>query len=275
MRAVLMTMILLLFAGAAGAQGKMFALVADDRLVSSGLIDYLIPRFSLKYGMRVTVLPAPGDTVADIVAGGDADAALAAWETVRGLVEAGRAREPRNAFRSAKPDGGGPFSIALLPDRENGEHAARFARWLLSDIGQRTITNFTGESVRYLPGTAPEVEVEVALPEGDAEEGERLSLLHCARCHVVSDKNRFGGIGSTPSFAAMRSIDNWLERFLNFWDENPHPSFLQVEGMTDPFDPQRPPHVAPIEITQDELAAIVAFAGTIEPKDLGAAIELR
>ena len=84
-----------------------------------------------------------------------------------------------------------------------------------------------------------------------------------------------GGIGSTPSFAALRSLAGWEDKFLAFWSENPHPSFTQVEGLTEPFDPDHPPHIAPVEITLDELEAIYAFAATIEPKDLGAPINER
>ncbi len=33
----------------------------------------------------------------------------------------------------------------------------------------------------------------------DREAGRKMSLEHCARCHVIGDFNPFGGIGSTPS----------------------------------------------------------------------------
>ena len=39
--------------------------------------------------------------------------------------------------------------------------------------------------------------------------------------------------------------------------------------MTEPFDPNREIHVAPVEITLDEIEAITAFVATLEPKDLG------
>ena len=111
--------------------------------------------------------------------------------------------------------------------------------------------------------------------EGDANEGEKLSHFHCGRCHVISDRNRFGGIGSTPSFPALRAIPSWRDKFAAFWTLNPHPSFTQVVDITPPFDPDRPPHIAPVVITQEDLEAIVAYAASIEPKDLGAAVESR
>ena len=88
-------------------------------------------------------------------------------------------------------------------------------------------------------------------------------------------ENRFGGIGSTPSFPALRAIPGWRDKFEAFWTLNPHPSFTQVVDITPPFDPDRPPHIAPVVITQEDLEAIVAYAASIEPKDLGAAVESR
>ncbi|MFQ5567351.1 MAG: c-type cytochrome, partial [Paracoccaceae bacterium] len=37
--------------------------------------------------------------------------------------------------------------------------------------------------------------------------GEKLTMINCGRCHKVSEKDRMGGIGSTPSFAVMRTWD--------------------------------------------------------------------
>ena len=65
---------------------------------------------------------------------------------------------------------------------------------------------------------------------GLVAEGQRLALHHCGRCHVVNDTNRYGGIGSTPSFAALRALPQADDRFAAFWTFNPHPAFMQVEG---------------------------------------------
>lgn len=106
----------------------------------------------------------------------------------------------------------------------------------------------------------------------DYAPGEKLTLLHCGRCHVVSMRNRFGGIGSTPSFAAMRTADDWEERFRAFYALNPHPAFTQVAGVTPPFVPERPSPIHPVELTPDEIETIIQFTRTIEPKDLGAEV---
>jgi mono/diheme cytochrome c family protein len=103
-------------------------------------------------------------------------------------------------------------------------------------------------------------------------EGERLALHHCGRCHVVNEKNRFGGIGSTPSFAALRALPNASDRFAAFWTLNPHPAFVQVKGQTTPFDPAHPPSAAPVILTQHEAEAIAVYAASIEPLDLGAPV---
>jgi mono/diheme cytochrome c family protein len=103
----------------------------------------------------------------------------------------------------------------------------------------------------------------------DYAPGEKLTLVNCGRCHVVSPKNRMGGIGSTPSFAVLKTIADWEERMKAFWTLRPHPSFTQIEGVTEPFPADRPAHVHPISLTLQELERIVAYARTVPPADLG------
>jgi hypothetical protein len=105
--------------------------------------------------------------------------------------------------------------------------------------------------------------------------GEKLTILNCGRCHVVSPKNRMGGIGSTPSFAVLRTIADWEDRMRAFWTLRPHPSFTQIEGVTDPFPEDRPAHIHPVTLTLKEVERIVAYARTIPPADLGADLGLR
>jgi hypothetical protein len=79
----------------------------------------------------------------------------------------------------------------------------------------------------------------------DYAPGEKLTMFNCGRCHKVSEKDRMGGIGSTPSF------------------------------MTAPFPPDRPPTVHPISLTLKEIDVIVEYARSIEPADLGPDLGLR
>ena len=110
-----------------------------------------------------------------------------------------------------------------------------------------------------------------AAPAAPAQslDGERLARFKCARCHVVAPEGGLGGIGSTPSFAAIRALEDWERRFNVFWTLAPHPSFTQVEGVTPPFHEERPSPIAPVELTLDEIEAIAKYAATIAPADLG------
>jgi mono/diheme cytochrome c family protein len=106
-----------------------------------------------------------------------------------------------------------------------------------------------------------------------AGDGERLALVHCGRCHVVSEANWFGGIGSTPSFAALRSIPGWQAKLAAFWAVSPHAAVIQIEGLSDPLPPERPSPMAPIEMTIEELDAIRAYVESVEPKELGGPLQ--
>ena len=105
--------------------------------------------------------------------------------------------------------------------------------------------------------------------------GEKLTFVNCGRCHVIGERNRTGGISSTPSFMVIRSWEDWEDKARAFWTLNPHPAFTQVEGMTEPFPPDRPSPIHPIRLTLDEVDAIVAFMRGVAPADLGEAIEPR
>lgn len=226
-----------LFPLAAVAQSRDFSLSAPAALVETGLLRHILPRFSLKHGVRITLIETDGD----VEIGATGKAVFADLDTV---------------WHISASDAAGPVL---------------FTDWLLSDIGRRTINGFE------VDGTAPfttdiAVKVVVAEPtfDGDPIAGEALSLLHCGRCHVINDTNRMKGMGQTPSFALMRTFEDWLNRFSAFYILNPHPSFTQVAGITPPFNAHLPPAIVPVEITQSELNNILAYVATIPPADLGA-----
>ena len=258
-------------AGVSGAfaQSKTFVLSVEESVEKTGLLGYMIPRFALKHGIRPSVeFGSPS-------ASGGAAAAILNRDEADALVASGRADALRSAFFiDAEPDL--PFALVLLPEGAGVEHAQKFADWLTGEVGQKTIATFEapgGETI--VPGAIQVAAPPPPEPEGDAVEGDRLAHFHCGRCHVVSEKNRMNGIGSAPSFAAVRTRDDWRDLFLTFWSANPHPSFTQVEGVTEPFDPNHPPHIAPVEVTLEDIDAIFAYAATITPKDLGAPISQR
>ena len=110
----------------------------------------------------------------------------------------------------------------------------------------------------------------VLADEAQMTAGQKAAIFHCGRCHVVPGGNPYGSIGSTPSFAVMRNYPKWRARFEGFYAEPPHIAVTQIEGVTEPFDPARPPPIAPMVLTEGDVVAILGFVETIEPKDVGA-----
>lgn len=98
----------------------------------------------------------------------------------------------------------------------------------------------------------------------DVKNGQRLAEQHCSRCHVIGDFNKFGGLGSTPSFNVLKSLDDWRDRFQTFFLRNPHPSFVRVEGFPPPTDLQ--PSAAPIPLKPEAVTDILAFVETLEKR---------
>lgn len=103
----------------------------------------------------------------------------------------------------------------------------------------------------------------------DYAPGEKLTLFHCGRCHVINERNKYGSIGSTPSFGALRTLDDWEQRIDAFYTLAPHPAFTQVKDVTDPFPINRPSPIHPVELTLEEIEIIREFTRTIPPKNLG------
>ncbi|MHA3915310.1 hypothetical protein [Halovulum sp. GXIMD14793] len=247
MRQIGLVLTLLSLTTIALAQSTPLRLAQPDDPAVQALVKYMMPRFTLKHRVKVVVVGA--EETADLALRPGTDAPYM-------QTEAGEVWE-------------------LVPTGE-GDDLDKLVNWLNSEVGHNTLASFK------IDGTAPfrpaaqqkAVEQEVIF-EGDTVLGEELALLHCGRCHVVSEKNKYGGIGSTPSFGALRTIPGWEGKFAAFFALNPHPSFTQVDGVTEPFHESRPPHIAPIHLTLDEVEAIAAFAATIKPKDLGAPVQSR
>lgn len=233
------------------SEERSFSLATSLKTGPGTFLKHLLPRFTLKTGVRIAIMAAEADANATLLPGAQSDG-IAAFQRL---------------------SDGAVFNLTL---HGASPHADRFADWLTSDIGQNTVTAFAPDGIQVF-GLVGEEEnaVEEALPEGDLVLGERLALQHCGRCHVVSEANKYGGIGSTPSFGALRTIPDWQNKFAAFWTLNPHPSFTQIEGVTEPFDPLRPPFIAPVLLTIEDAEAIAAFAASIKPKDLGAPLSFQ
>ncbi|MEL6520084.1 MAG: hypothetical protein AAFQ66_03925 [Pseudomonadota bacterium] len=241
MRVILATFVWLLWAVPSAAQDAV-SLSVPPEMIESGFTKHILPRFKFKH--RVALDPVTGD------------APLAISTEGQGV----------RVF-----DGPDATAYWLTGD---GPAFEKFRDWLESTPGLAAVTSFEIDGVPQY--SAPDKTVAAPAPkqiEGDSVLGARLALVHCGRCHVVDQRNRMGGIGSTPSFAALRGRDRWQDLFTAFWTANPHPSFTQIDGVTEPFTEERPAHVAPIEITLDEIDAITAFVGGLEAKDLGRPVQ--
>ncbi|WP_170339041.1 c-type cytochrome [Ruegeria arenilitoris] len=242
MRFVLLCLSLTLFASPSWSQEEI-GLAAPEDVARSGLLKHILPRFSLKTGIRV---------VAD-----DAGAMV---------LTVGPPGQP--VFQR----GNDIYHLRI----QDEPRQARFQDWLLSDVGKRTVESFAPAEGGPFSASFETVAAPVSdAIEGDALLGEKLSLTHCGRCHVIGPQNRMNGLGSTPSFAVLRAMPDWSNRFQAFFALNPHPSFTQIEGITAPFDPERPPPIHPLMLTQDELEAILAYVSVIRAADLGAPLKLQ
>jgi mono/diheme cytochrome c family protein len=229
-----------LIATSALSQDKSFTLQTPKFLVETGFVKYLLPRFSLKTGIRITPVETEGDA-----AFGDIG--------VRVFSQGDR------IWRLDKTDGS-------LTDK--------FAAWLQSDVGKRTIEDFMFDGASLFSadfGTKSETQNIVFT--GDARQGEAVSLKKCGRCHVINDSNRMKAIGSTPSFALMRSFADWQRRYETFFMLNPHPAFTQVIDVTEPFAAHLPSPIVPIVVTLEEIEAIMAYVAGIVPAFLGAPMQ--
>ncbi len=228
---------------AAFADDRVVRLHAPQALVETGLLEHILPRFSLKTQVRVTQLP----------------------ETAEVDVRIGQTGEP--LFEGA----GQVWRLEVL----NPDHAGtvRFVDWLRSEVGRNTVAAFAPEGqTLFAPVDADAADAEVVAITGDAALGHEIALAKCLRCHAVDAATRRSGIGSTPSFGVLRAMPDWETRFRDFYALNPHPAFTQLVGVTDPFNADRPSPITPVQLTPDELEALLAYVATMPAADLGAPI---
>lgn len=102
---------------------------------------------------------------------------------------------------------------------------------------------------------------------GNAAAGKKIAAKHCTRCHVVGDINPRGGISSTPSFQLLvRRRPDYKDRFQTFFARRPHPAFLSLKGIGR-IRPDLPPNAKPVELTEQDVADMLAYVETLQPKD--------
>ena len=227
-----------LFVAPVAAQDAV-AVEAPETIIDTGLMKHLMPRFSLKTGVRLNLVDQDGA----VVIGSDGTPVM----------------EGLGAVWSVTHDG--------------SPRAQRFADWLSSEVGQRTIASFAPDGAALF-GPPPEVtETAKALTfEGDPTLGLELSVLHCKRCHAVAPGEVYSTIASTPSFFVLRTLKDWPDRFAAFFALAPHPAFTQVADVTAPFPADRPPTISPIEMTLEDVEAVLAYVAGLDAADLGGAL---
>lgn len=243
MRVLLMIMMVLWPLGAL-AEDRLVRLYAPVDLVDSGLMRHILPRFSLKTQVRVDLVETTD--AADMILGSDGRAVFQSDETI--------------------------WHMNVIA----GDHPGtlRFADWLLSEVGKRTIFGFAPEGVPLFtpPAEAARRTVDIVV-DGDPVLGHAVAQAKCGRCHAVDEAGKMNSIGSTPSFFVLRSLENWQERFTTFYVLNPHPAFTQIAGVTRPFAENLPPPIAPVKMTLNGLQAVLAYVGALKAADLGAPID--
>ncbi len=99
---------------------------------------------------------------------------------------------------------------------------------------------------------------------GDVEKGRRTAETRCSLCHVVGDFNKYGGIGSTPSFQGLKTLGDWRHRFRSFYARPPHLAFVRIEGIA-PLT-NLPANAPEIKLTLGEVDDIFAFVETLEAR---------
>ena len=221
------------------AEERRATLHAPDTLIETGLMKHILPRFSLKTQIKV-----------DMVADAEAQVVLGA---------SGRAlfKGAGQVWHLDVPGAGDPSADAL-------------AGWLTSEVGTRTIESFApGGVALFAAQDDVAAELAPAAFDAEAEAGQAVARAKCTRCHAVDQETQWSPIGSTPSFAVLRTFSDWEERFVAFYTLKPHAAFTQITNLTLPFPIARPSPIAPIELSLDEVDALVAYVAVLPAADLG------
>ena len=119
-------------------------------------------------------------------------------------------------------------------------------------------------SLALISGAVMMTWTESAMSENTALLGFEVAKIHCARCHVIGQYNRMGGIGNAPSFQAMANNEDYKERFSTFYARRPHPVFVRVPGYARwsnaaPYNPE-------FKISHEEIDQLAAYAASLHTK---------
>ena len=246
------------------AAADAFRLFVAPELAQTGLVRYLAPRFRFRSGIRVL----RAETLEA------ADAALLPVESVDEGLRV-RAALLRPALAERQGDRRYVY-LVLTQDPARAEAARAFLDWMFSRPGKASIGSFPDEkNPAFTPADRAPVTVAPARFDGDPERGHELARKHCRRCHVVEPDDPFAGIGSTPSFMALRALPDWQRRFSVFWSLRPHLGLVDVAEMSPERLPSNPVPIAPVRLTLDDVEDVLAYVARLAPKDLGRPVEMR
>ena len=99
---------------------------------------------------------------------------------------------------------------------------------------------------------------------GDVKKGFLITQAFCARCHVLPNSNKFGGIDSTLSLQGLRALPDWRQRFKTFFARRPHLAFVQIGK--DQLKNVPATYAEKIKLAAVDLEHIVAFVATLSPR---------
>ena len=222
--------------------------LSHQKAVPADLVQYILPRFSLKTRVRFDRVQTSGDIQLSTE---EPDVGTAIFTLASGAVVYV----------------GTSVSLAEDPDY------IALVDWLLSEPGRATIADFRqdGSQVAFPVEAAEAAPIEVVIV-GDVDNGRQLSMNHCRRCHKVDRADKYAGIGNSPSFHAMRSFDDWYVRFSTFYAVSPHKALISVKGSGIEKD-RNLIAIAPIDLEISDINDIVAFVHSLTPLDLGKPIQ--
>jgi mono/diheme cytochrome c family protein len=106
--------------------------------------------------------------------------------------------------------------------------------------------------------------ISAAAASTSVERGREIVRQHCTRCHVIPGINPYGGIGSTPSFSAMKWLDDWAYRFEIFYQLPPHPSLVRIEGVSVERSQSLPAFSKEIILKLEDVDDILEFVKTLK-----------
>ncbi len=222
--------------------------LSHEIVIPSELVQYVIPRFSLKTRIRFDQVESSGD--------------------IQLVTE-----RPETGAEVLKLVSGETVYITAVGGAVESSDYRAFVDWLVSEPGRATIADFELDGRQIaIPTAADEAAPIEMVIVGNIDHGRELSSDHCRRCHKVDRADKYAGIDNAPSFHAMRSFDDWYIRFSRFYAVSPHKALISVEGSG--IEKNRALiTIAPIDLQMDDVNDIVAFVNSLTPLDLGKPIQ--